>query len=305
MRFADTTVLVPLHRSARWDDVVAANLQRLIGTCRIVISDATGLDDTFSNLRERFDDAAITWLGPRSIDAGWIAHYDDLRSRTETRYFMWLPHDDEVDADYVRACRAELERSPAAAGAFGWIDCIEEAGTHHVELHRKLPERDAGVRANQLVLDWNLGIAFRSLFRTDVVPPLLDTTDRSEWADIVWCYGIALEHDLVPVPDARYRKRFHATSAHAAWRPHVHPGALAFLCREVDRRTGLSDAEEIRRDLIERSTERGAHVVDALRRERDELAAALHRTVAQAEDEDDRAGTPRTAPRRWARRRGR
>ena len=94
-----TTVLIPLHRSEPWFEVVSRNLRTLAPVANLVVSDATGSDDTWERLRARHADLPITWLGTRPLEPGWVAHCNDLLARTDTELAMWLPHDDDLTAD--------------------------------------------------------------------------------------------------------------------------------------------------------------------------------------------------------------
>jgi hypothetical protein len=83
-----TTVAIPLHASARWFDVIGANLDRLAGHARLVVSDPTGLDDTLSRLRigrEHVD--GIEWRTTATAP-GWVAHCNALLAEATTEYFM-------------------------------------------------------------------------------------------------------------------------------------------------------------------------------------------------------------------------
>lgn len=286
MTATDVTVLVPLHRSGPYIEIVASNLERLAGGCQLVVSDVHD-DRVIDDLRERLADSdAIRWLGPREVEPGWVAHYEDLRQHVETPFFLWLPHDDEIDLDYVVRCRAALD-DPRVVAATGVIETVRGPGLLDIECP---PMPDVGharryvARANELLFEWNLGVAFRSVFRTDAVPPLVDTNERSEWADIVWTYGVVLDGELVEVPEARYRKRFYEESTHSRWRPGVHPRALPHLHREVFRRLDLPGRYEIADELVARSAAIGVDEIDRYRLDRDHARDEVERTRTHAAD---------------------
>jgi hypothetical protein len=249
----DITVLIPLHESAAWRETVHANLARLAGHVAILVSDATGRDDTLPMLtREWGGRDGITFFGPRSLRPGWVAHYNDLVTRVRTPRFLWLAHDDEIDADHVAVLSRMLDEHPAAAGACGLLQAIEGPGLIPVPQPRLPPPATDRFRcrANQLLFEWNFGVAFRGLFRRERVRLIPTTTPLDEWADLVWLYGVCLEHPLVQTDRTVYRKRFTTTSTHAAWRARFHPLGLPYLVREIARCRGLDDPIAIVDELV-------------------------------------------------------
>jgi hypothetical protein len=260
-------VLVPLHRSARFIDVVEGNLRRLARVAHLVVSDADEADGTLAELRQRIaDDVDVVWLGRRDIAQGWIAHYNDLVARVEHEHFMWLPHDDEIDAIYLERCLEVLDAQPGVPGAVGSIANILGPDLLDVGMPDHPHADDAGAwvsEANRLLFEWNLGIGFRSVFRAGAVGPIRPTTPASEWADIVWVYGVCLEQPVAYVPAAPYRKRFYASSTHAGWRREIHPHGLPFLLREVLDRPALPRHAEVLHELVARSAEHSGAVLEA------------------------------------------
>lgn len=258
MNVTDATILIPLHESACFIDTVRGNIARLIGSCSIIVSDATGRDDTLRVLEREWADHGVRFIGPRRLWAGWVAHYNDLLARVDTPRFLWLAHDDEIDGSHVATLGHVLDQFPDAACACGLLESIEGPGLDIVSQPR-LPAPAANTfrcRANQLLFAWNLGVMFRGLFRRCAVGPIPHTTATDEWADIVWLYGISLDHPVVQTDRTTYRKRFSATTTHAAWRAAMHPLALPYLVNEVVRRDGLADRLLIIEQLVSTSIAR-------------------------------------------------
>lgn len=287
------TVLVPLHRSEPWVDVVEANLRQLTPEHRVVVSDATEEDGALQELRRRLDGhAGLEWVGARPIEPGWVAHYEDLRQRVATPLFMWLPHDDEIDTTYVDRCVDALERSPDAVGATGDIECVE--GEDLIEVpNQPMPDLDdhaATHRAHQLLFGWNLGVAFRAVFRTERTVPLLHTDDEDRWADIVWLYGLALDGPMVRAHEAVYRKRFYRTSTHRAWGLHPHAVVLPHLVREVLRRPELPGRDQILVELAHGTASRVAADLDRLERRRHKAEVRVEQLDAEVNRTEEELG---------------
>lgn len=262
----DVTVMVPLHRSALFRDIVDANLTRLSPHALFVISDATGEDDTLTWLRQRhLDKSHITWLGPRDIAPGWVAHCNDIVRYCSTAFVMWLPHDDEIDAEYLERCRSTISADAQLGAVVGQVLSLAQSGHHH-QTQPAFPS-DERVRAfvlpaNAYLAEWNLGILFRALVRRSAWRPLPHTVFDDEWSDMVWAYGLALEWAVCEVHDISYRKRFYDGSTSTTWASEFYPRALPFLIRELEQRITVDLFRAAAIELVDIVTARTADVVD-------------------------------------------
>jgi hypothetical protein len=142
-------------------------------------------------------------------------------NEVQTEYFMWLSHDDEIDLDWVSENLQNLFDNPQLAGSFGLLDQILEDGSLK-EVGDKFPnltQSKRKFRANQLINTWNLGIVVRAVWNKSKVSPFLRTQEpMDEWGDVIWIYGILLEHPISQISTVSYRKRWYAGSAHSYWR---------------------------------------------------------------------------------------
>lgn len=276
----DVTILVPLHRSASEFGCVNDNLRRLVPHVRIIVSDPTGEDDTLERLRSLWvDHSNVSFVGSRPLKRGWVAHYIDLLDRCLTTWFMWLPHDDEIDVDYVKRCLVAAKSVPGAIGAFGRIDSIVGEGLDEVR-HPVCPDRVIGGSAEaavNIVQRWNLGVAFRGVFQRELVGPLRSTTVNDEWADVVWVFGLLVLSPLVSEPTAVYRKRHHRGTTHAAWRfDRYVQTVVPFLIDEL----ATVDTAERRRALAGLAEWSGDDAVGRLELARTEMA--MHRAQSES-----------------------
>jgi hypothetical protein len=295
---------MPLHASAMWVDTVVEDVRRLAPVARVVVSDATGLDDALDQVRAAVagspgvDD--VVWLGPRPLEPGWVAHGNDLLARAATEYVMWLPHDDLVGPEWVLAAEGALDAEPGAALACGTVVSIDdepgiESPGRVLVPAPDLAEPDVTLRlASALRLAMRpqpelLGMLFRSVVRRAVAPPL-PATDGGVWADVLWAVSVLAAGHLAPI-DATYSKRWYAASAHRSWpdqyaepalRLELLPAALrsappeaqvAALAQgwEQDRVRMLDDANELAVSRIRAASAREA----ALQAEVDRLRAEL------------------------------
>ncbi len=250
---SDVTILIPLHHSESFLKIIDSNIRNLHESFKIIVSDPFETDQTLNALHGTWAaHGNIAFIGQRDIESGWIPHYNDLLLRVTTPYFMWLPHDDDIDATYVQNCLRQLENKPELSAVVGHLEAI--AGEGLIEnFHPLLPARDTvksyKFQANFLLDNWNLGILFRAIFRTKDVLPILKTYDGDQWADIVWAYGFCLRHQIDQETTAIYKKRFYLCSTHSQWRHHVMlPACLPFLVREIDRALNIPEDRKICRD---------------------------------------------------------
>jgi hypothetical protein len=213
-----TTVAIPLHRSARWVDTVAENVERLGGVARIVVSDADEADDALSVLRSRLGGLDVEFRGRRRVPVGWAAHCNDLLSHAVTPYVMWLPHDDEIEPEWILEGERALDVDPTAVLAVGsvvrlggGVDLPFDPGFSHAEPRARV---SAALSALVSGRPTSLGLLFRSVFRRADALTLPD----AEWADVPWAIGMLAQGRAVPTTGI-YRKRWHPESVSAGWSP--------------------------------------------------------------------------------------
>jgi hypothetical protein len=224
-----TTVAIPLHASAPWAASVAGNIARLLDCADVVVSDASGIDDTLDRLRRDIPERpGLRYVEPVAVGSGWVAHCNHLLSEARTPYFMWLPHDDEIGADWVRRSEETLEQQPKAILATGSIVALDRPDSAPYPSRITLTERFAapdrservlsGVRAAVYGDTSQLGLVFRSVFRRDLACPLPTDPPGGEWADILWAIRMLVRGYFADVPGAEYGKRWHPENTHSAWR---------------------------------------------------------------------------------------
>jgi hypothetical protein len=245
------TIAIPLHCSAAWYENVCANLDRLKGCAQLVVSDATEFDDTLARLKDRYTERAdIEWLCKRKIEPGWISHCNDLLASTRTPLFMWLPHDDEIGPDWpAKACKA-LEDRPEAAMACGYVVPREGEGFFQPGIMRASPEythpdvqRRLAEAGRRLYADGgSLGVLFRSVLRTDLIPPLPKTTQKEEWADLFWILGI-LKNYPIEIFESEYVKSWHKNNTHGKWRRYYNTHEFINLLCKVFETNSLNPYE--------------------------------------------------------------
>ena len=272
MDLSNVTIAIPLHRSLKYKEIVLGNIDRLAGHCKIILSDCTEEDILFKDLEIQFRTVKNVYLiGKRNMDVGWLPHWNDLINNVETEYFMWLSHDDEIDLDWVSANLQNLIDNPKLAGSFGLLEQILEDGSLK-EFGDRFPtptQSNRKYRANQLIQSWNLGIATRAVWNKSKVLPFLRTQEpMDEWGDVIWIYGILLEHPISQISSVSYRKRWYAGSAHSYWRGFDIVLARHLLQREIQRR---NLPLEIALELFEICENWLTHQRDELTHQRDEL----------------------------------
>ena len=127
------------------------------------------------------------------------------------------PHDDLASPDYLATLAAVAAERPEVAvvysdiAAFGdWDATIAQPSVEGTPLMRQL---------TLLTQHFN-AVAYRGLTRASAlaqVPPLNGNVCDDFACDTVWMARLARAGELVRVPLALYRKRFHSASAHVQW----------------------------------------------------------------------------------------
>ena len=221
-----TTVLIPLHRSAPWRASIAEQLHELTGAAHVIVSDATGADETLKELRDECGhDPRITWLGTRPLAPGWVAHANDLLAQATTEFVMWLPHDDRINAHWVTDAERLLDRHADAVAACGPIQAIQygsagRGGAIAIPSFANDSEtiNRVGAAVDSLLTGrgGDLGIFFRSVVRKSLAPSLPTGLVGDDWADVLWALRLLCIGPVAPMT-AVYKKRWHDASTHASW----------------------------------------------------------------------------------------
>lgn len=240
MNLNDVTVAIPLHNGADYSEIVFANIERLVEHCKLIVSDDSENDDLLDKVSLKFGSYPnILIIGKRNLEKGWVTHWNDLLSRIETKYFMWLPQDDEIELAWISENLSNLINDPKLAGSFGlqFGNLMNEL----VEYGARMPFVSEGSRkhlANSLIESWPaIGVATRAVWDKSKVLTILHTrSPNDEWADIIWMYGTLLQHPIGQVHNASYRKRWHSSSASSTWKTFNVVSARYFLFREINRR---------------------------------------------------------------------
>lgn len=218
------TIAVPLYRSAKWVENIAANLRRFPDSSfEILISDRHCDDDAMEQLAGILaGDSRIRFLQQRDR-AGWVQHYNCLLDEATGRYFLWMPHDDIYPDDYISALVTSLEEHPDAILAFGGLEARREDDAT-LPLFAAPPltpgESWHSNIAVRLLLFWNLGIPFRGVFRRDEVLArklYIRNTRDSINADVYWTFAMACAAPLLNVPSVVCQKQFHSGNTHTQW----------------------------------------------------------------------------------------
>jgi len=220
------TVAIPLHRSAPFLDVVSANIDRIADDdVEILVSDRTVLDDALEVLRQRHAHDARVSFRRCTGKPGWVEHYNALLRRARGRYFMWMAHDDDFEADYVSRLGAALDMTPDALLAFGRLRVIDVEGnpvevSYLPELPIALGRMPRADEAIALLRHWNPGIASRGLFRRDEILRRRLTirhTPGDVDADAFWAFAVSCAGPVVFEPACSVAKRLVPGSGSADW----------------------------------------------------------------------------------------
>ena len=133
-------------------------------------------------------------------------------------YACVQPHDDLLEDDYLASLLETADKSPSAAAVF----CdIAPFGNQLKNILSQQTVAGAPVdRLRTLLLEHFNAVAYRALTRTSMLArlaPISGNPLQDFAVDTVWMTRLATAGDLVRVPRALYRKRYHAGNTHSAW----------------------------------------------------------------------------------------
>ncbi len=113
------TIGIPIHGGERWLDGVTSNVSRVPPWSRVVISDASHLDNAAAVLTETYRDDPNVEVVSRPGTLNLVEHANLLLDEAGTEYFCWLPQDDLASpADYFTLLVDALDSRPDCVLAF-------------------------------------------------------------------------------------------------------------------------------------------------------------------------------------------
>jgi glycosyltransferase involved in cell wall biosynthesis len=152
-------------------------------------------------------------IQPRRL--GWIGNSNAVLRRMTSDFGMILPQDDVLSPSYVSRCMEALLANEASAVACSDIERVPDGGgISQLELRG---ERVA--RVAKCITDGFAGVSYRGVvrfgrFRRREIPNAIGGFA----GDTLWMVRMAIAGEIIRVPEALYRKTFHAGSAHHAWK---------------------------------------------------------------------------------------
>ena len=211
---------VPAWRGA---DYVAETLESVLrqrGVGLTIVVSVDGADEaSAAACRPFLADPRVTLLvQPRRL--GWVRNSSAALTAAAAHgadYACLQPHDDVLEDDYLAALLAAAAANPDAAVVFS---DIQSFGTHDAVIRQATVAGSPFERQIGLLRDHFNAVAFRGLTRVSALRSILPMAGNpcdDFAADTVWMARQALVGDLVRVPQALYRKRYHANNAHMQW----------------------------------------------------------------------------------------
>jgi GT2 family glycosyltransferase len=213
-------VAVPVWRGA---DYVAETLESVLrqrgAELTIVVSVDGGDETSAAACRPLLADPRVRLLAqPRRL--GWVANCSAALAAAAAEgvdYACLQPHDDVLEDDYLAALLAAAEANPDAAVVYS---DIQSFGTRDGVIRQPTIAGSPFERQLGLLRDHFNAVAFRGLTRVSAlrsILPMAGNPCENFAADTVWMARQALVGDLVRVPQALYRKRYHANNTHTQW----------------------------------------------------------------------------------------
>lgn len=259
------TIAIPLHRAAPWIEGIRETVEKAPAFSRIVISDASRLDDSLDRFADLYREDSRVSVISRGHTLDWSGHANLLLEEAATEFFCWMPQDDLVfPGNYFELLVAALDRGPESVLAF---PTVLKRVTRGRIIRREVgpvsfPPPPAGLgtgpveaEALEMLRSWNIALAWRGVFRRASARPIPPTGDAP---DLAWTFSLALAGHFVEVPDALYLKRFHRQSAHRSMRSEGIARATEIYRLEVEARLGEDPAlrdevlKEVERTLARR-----------------------------------------------------
>lgn len=186
---------------------------------RLVILDNASTDATAAIAGElaRLDPRVTYRRNPQNIGAA--PNYNRVLALTESEYFKWQAHDDELAPTFLERCVAALDADPTAALAYTHVEEIDDSG----RVLRVYDPLWQGVDATDPLARFRARTRYRGwcteifgLIRSERLHGSM-LMGSYPGADLSLIIELALRGRLVAVPEPLFRNRVHAGRYTAAF----------------------------------------------------------------------------------------
>ena len=148
---------------------------------------------------------------------GWVQNINFLLDKCNTKYFMVMPHDDTLHEFYIQKMIQCLRENPKACTAFS---DIQGFGLNQKVLTQYSITGNRLERTIEFLNGHCNAVAFRGLVNRNILSDfiLMPENNCSNFGiDTVWNLQMALQGELIRVPEVLYHKRFCDDSVHDKW----------------------------------------------------------------------------------------
>jgi GT2 family glycosyltransferase len=211
---------VPVWRGADHAPETLESLLRQRGVGLTIVVSVDGADEgSVAACRPFLADPRVSLVvQPRRL--GWVGNSSAVLTAAaagSADYACLQPHDDLLDDEYLAVLLAAAEANPEAAVVYS---DVQSFGTHDNVIRQPTVAGSPFERQIDVMRHHYAAISYRGLMRVSALRSILPMAGNpcdDFAADTVWLARQALVGDLVRVPHALYRKRYHRSNTHSQW----------------------------------------------------------------------------------------
>jgi len=211
------TIGVPVYNGARYLEETLSSIQlQTYQNIQVYIS-VDGPQSDSEKICKPFlkDERFQMVVQPERL--GWVGNLNWLMAQVNTPFWYCNPQDDLVDPVYVETLLAHAANIPKAAVVY----CdISSFGQRTGNIIQTTVSGSALTRQLNMLLFHLPAVAFRGLTRVAALRhagKIPENRIENFAVDTTWMAAMARWGDLIRVPSALYRKRYHSDNEHMKW----------------------------------------------------------------------------------------
>ena len=148
---------------------------------------------------------------------GWAGNINFMLSRVRTRYFCILPHDDLLKPNFASRLIEHLQEHPEGVASYSDIQCF---GSLNGTIIQRSILGNQRVRVTDFLKNHFNAVAFRAVVDRGRLSRMVycSSNPYCDFAeDTIWSLQLAIEGEVLRVPEPLYHKRYHHASYHRQW----------------------------------------------------------------------------------------